>query len=449
MTTVTEQTAALICEFGTRSPPDEAIYQSKLAIRDCLGVTLAGFDEPVAKIIRSMALEVASSPQATIWGTTHRMSALDAALANGAAAHALDYDDHSRVMLSHPSAVLAPALIALAESRGLSGNKVLEAYILGFQVMTQIGRLFGPEAYEKSWHPTAIVGVMGSCAGAAYLLGLDHKSTMHAIGIAASEASSIKKNFGSMTKPLHIASAARKGIWAAQLAANGLTAGSHALDGQFGFFENFHGCLPVLPPDADWNMPLEILATGVVYKQYPCCGGLHALIDNAITLRDVHRIEPVAIEYVECRLHPSRVLYLDRPNASEGLDAKFSIQYCVAAALLEGRIRLNDFTAESVARPAARALMKCVRVVGDGNLAAFGSATTVRMKDGRSFTEASTAPRGAPELPLTEDDLRRKFIDCATEMLGAQHAAEAATALMHIDRFGQASEIAAALVPQS
>jgi len=448
MTTVTEQTAALICEFGTRPLPEEAIYHSKLAVRDCLGVALAGFDEPVAKIVRATALETAGTPQATIWGTTHRIPALDAALANGAAAHALDYDDHSRAMLSHPSAVLAPALIALAESRGLSGRKLLEAYILGFQVMTQLGRLFGPEAYEKSWHPTAIMGVMGSCAGAAYLLGLDNGSTMHAIGIAASEASSVKKNFGSMTKPLHIASAARKGIWAAQLAANGLTAGPHALDGRFGFFENFHGRSPVLAPDADWSTPLEILAAGVVYKQYPCCGGLHALLDNAITLRERHGIDPAAIEDVECRVHPSRVLYLDRPNATEGLDAKFSIQYCVAAALLEGRVRLNDFTAESVARPAARALMKRVRIVGDGSLAAFGSVTTVCMKDGRRFTDASPAPKGAPELPLTEDDLRRKFVDCATAMLGAQRATEAGTALMDIDRFDRASEIAAALAPR-
>ncbi|HEV7799868.1 MAG TPA: MmgE/PrpD family protein, partial [Burkholderiales bacterium] len=231
MTSITENAARLICDFEGAAIPQAALDAATVAIRDCIGVALAGYDEPVSRIVRDATLTPSCPADASVWGSTRKTSLLDAALINGTAAHALDYDDQNRSMLGHPSSVLVPALFAIGEAEALSGRRILEAYVLGLQMMARLGRIFGARGYEKSWHPTAVMGVIGSCASAAYLHGLSYNTTLNAIGIAASEASSIKKNFGSMVKPLHVGSASRKGIWAARLAQHGLTANPQALDG--------------------------------------------------------------------------------------------------------------------------------------------------------------------------------------------------------------------------
>ena len=167
---------------------------------------------------------------------------------------------------------MTAALLPLAESLKLPGRKLLEAYVVGLEAMARIGRIFGMQAYDRSWHPTAVLGVLGAAAGASYLLRLDHAQTVNAIGIAASEASGLKKNFGSMTKSVHAGSAARKGVWAAQLARRGLAADPAALEGKFGFCDMFNDMPePREPADAS-TRALDIMAAGLVFKQYPCCG---------------------------------------------------------------------------------------------------------------------------------------------------------------------------------
>lgn len=432
MASLTEGTAKLICSFAGVAIPEEALYRSKLGIMDCIGVALAGSQEPVGRIMREYARSAGGRPEASVWGTVDKISAAEAALVNGAMAHALDYDDVNRPTLGHPSAVLAPALFAMVEKLQLPGRKLLEAYVVGLEVMGRLGRIFGPEAYDKSWHATPIFGVLGACAGGCYLLRLDPEQTASAIGIAASEAAGLKKNFGSMMKPLHAGSAARKGIWAALLAQMGITADAQALDGTYGYMEMFHG--KPYDPDAmnDLDRPPEILASGLGFKQYPCCGGLASVVDNMLTLRQQHGLTPQLVQAIECRVHPNRITYLDRPQAREPLEAKFSIQYCAATALLHGKLGLEHFVGENLTRPETHAIMSRVRITPTEEFGGFGSEVKVRTADGREFSGTQPESKGSPTFPLSEAEILAKFVDCAMTTLSSARANQAGAALMSI-----------------
>ncbi len=338
--------------------------------------------------------------------------------------------------------------VALAGSREPVGKIMLEGYIIGLEVMAKLGRIFGPQAYERSWHPTAVLGVMGACASMSYLLRLSYEQTLNAIGIAASEASGIKKNFGSMTKPLHAGSAARKGLWAALLAEKGLTADAQALDGTFGFFEMFDGKAKYPAAVEDSGERLDILESGLIFKQYPCCGGLHSLLDNIISLRQKQGIAPEQVDAIECRVHPQRIAYLDRPHVEEGLEAKFSIQYCVATALTHGKVGFTHFSKESVLQRETQALMKKVRITPTEDLGGFGSELIVRTSDGREFSSRLLEAKGSPNFPLTESELLQKFVDCAMMTMSASRAEKAGEALMSIETESNLGNIARWLCPK-
>ena len=434
MESVTEKVAEFVSGFEGENLPPEAIHKSKRAVLDCLGVALAGCQEPVSQILRESVTETHSKGEASIWGTKDKVCSMDAALVNGAMSHALDYDDINRHCLGHPSAILVPTVFAVAERIRSSGRKLLEGYIVGLEVMAKLGEIFTVEAYEKSWHPTSVVGVMGASASASYLLRLSAEQTANALGIAASEASGIKKNFGTMVKPFHAGSAARKGIWAALLARNGLVANAQALDGKFGFFEMFKGSGPYdLKPLEGLGRSLEITSAGLVVKQYPCCGGLHSALDALMEIRQKGNIRPEEVEEVECKVDPRRIAYLNRPEIRSGLEAKFSYQYCMATGLLEGRIGLSHFPEEVVVRPEVRSLMGRVRLIpGEGF--GFASEVTIRTSDKKVFSKTMPEAKGSPTFPLTEAEVLQKFLDCTSHLLNKDQAKRAAETIMNLEQ---------------
>src|SRR5438874_10038705 len=217
------------------APPDHARQAAARALVDTVGVMLAGASEPCARSVQDIVAQESSGRQCTVLGTPQRASATGAALANGTAAHAHDYDDMCFVSLAHPSAPLVAAGLAVAELAGATGRALLEAYVVGFEIEARLGRAMNPRHYQRGWHCTSTLGTMGAAAAASRLLGLQIVQTGHALAIAASEASGLKENFGSMVKPLHAGLAARNGVVAARLAASGMTASASAPDGPQGF----------------------------------------------------------------------------------------------------------------------------------------------------------------------------------------------------------------------
>lgn len=445
---LTASIAQFVSGFDGAQLEAAALTRAKHGVLDAIGVALAGIDEPVSKVMLAYAAELPAQTGATIWGSARTVALTEAALINGTLAHALDYDDMNRSMLGHPSSVLTAGLLPLAESLHLPGRKLLEAYVVGLEAMARVGRIFGFKAYDRSWHPTAVLGVLGVAAGAGYLLRLNAAQTVNALGIAASEASGIKKNFGAMMKSVHAGSAARKGVWAAQFAQRGLAADAAALEGKFGFCDMFNEMpAPQEPADAAAR-GLDIMAAGLVFKQYPCCGGLHTLLDIMLDLRAQQGLQPADVVQIECGLHPQKVAYLDRPAPTENLAAKFSVQYCVAVALLNGKVGLADFNDSIIFEAQRRDLMKKIHIVSREDFGSFECAVAVRKKDGSTVSGRMPEARGSIRNPLSEAELLAKFEDCAAVVLGATQARAAGAALLAIDRTADVAQLVEALCPR-
>jgi 2-methylcitrate dehydratase PrpD len=327
--------------------PPEAVYWAKAGILDTVGATLAGAIDPAATIVQQ-TLPEAPGPS-LVYGTDRRTTPMDAALANGTAAHALDFDDASNTLGGHPSVPILPALFALADETGAGGKDFITAYVAGFETECKLSMGVNFYQYEHGWHPTSTLGVFGAAAACAHLLGLDDEGTATALGIAASLASGIKSNFGSMVKPLHVGQCARNGLFAALLARNGFTASPVAFEHKQGYFEVFNGsgnydASKILPA---WANPLDIVSPGIAVKQYPCCGSTHPAIDATLALTRAHHLQPEQIERIESWTHPRRLNHTNRPDPQTPEDAAFSVQYCVARAIVDGKVLVDHFEEDS------------------------------------------------------------------------------------------------------
>ncbi|MCC7485706.1 MAG: MmgE/PrpD family protein [Burkholderiales bacterium] len=420
--------AERVCALAYESFPPQAHQWSKVAVLDTLGVALAGASEDAPRIVEAVLGAPAAAGPCLVLGGARRAAALDAALINGTAAHVLDYDNTARSMGGHVSAVMVPALLAAAEARGLAGRDLLLAHAAGYEVGAAIGRCVNPRHSVKGWHPTATLGVFAVAAGAARLLGLDVARTETALALATSLAAGTKSNFGTMTKPLHAGQCARGGLMAALLAEKGFTANPAAFEHKQGFFRVFGGADPYDPSRAlaGWG-EWEIVAPGASYKLYPCCYSTHSAIQAALNLVRRHGpFEPAALARVESRTHERALAHTDRPNPESPLAAKFSVQYCVSRALLEGRVVLEHFEGEAWRDPTVQAVLRRVSATAyTGKLHdeddPFDAEVTVTLADGRRLTEKVDRPLGRTSAnPIAPGHIKAKFEDCAARVLAPQ-----------------------------
>lgn len=418
-----------IAEFITAGRvPGEARQRAAIALRDTVGVILAGAPEAAAKIIRR-TLVPESQGSCRVLGTAERASASDAALANGVAAHAHDYDDMCFVSLAHPSCALVPSILAAGELTGASGSAVLDAYIAGFELECRLGLVMNPRHYhERGWHCTSSIGTLGAAAAAARLLGLDAPSTVHALGIAASLACGLKENIGSMVKPLHAGVAARNGVMAARLAKAGFLASEQSIDGPQGYLVAMDSQKPpsaLVDATADLGTRWEILDSGITVKLYPSCAATHPPLDALLGLKRRHNIaaEDIAAIDVEVDSMTPRLLIHSRPATA--LEAKFSMPFCAAAAMVFGHPTLDIFQVEKIHDPRIQTLLPLVamRANPDFDAAAPLSQANVslRLKDGRTVSERADGARGYPGR-LTDDEVNTKFLACAQRSLGHRTA---------------------------
>ena len=425
--TILEQIAERIVSFDLKAITPQAIMLSRTAIIDTLGVTLAGAIEPcTTNLLRTPG--VASAPGiCTIFGTSQKTSALDATFINGTASHALDYDDFSQPMGGHQSAPLVAPLMAVAEERGASGLQLIQSYVVGIETEIRLARAVNFYHYDKGWHPTATLGVFGAAAAAGHLLGLSAKKQAIALAIAASFASGIKANFGTMVKPLHVGQSARNGLLAALMADAGYDANPEALEHHQGFFNAFNGKGNY---DAklifeNWANPLEVLSPSMGLKQFACCGSTHPAVTMALQLRQEETFSPQDIEKVDILPHRRRLPHTNNPDPQTPLAAKFSVQYAVARALVNGAVRLDDFEGEAHFDSNVREIMAKTTAMPhpdmpDDSPDQFGAEVIVALKDGRTVARRinSLVGRGG-DYPLTSDELWEKFNDCAKRVLPA------------------------------
>jgi 2-methylcitrate dehydratase PrpD len=438
---VIEQLAAYAATESFDKLPGAAVRAARRAILDTLGVTLAGSVEITAEHVRALVAHRRGSDEATLVGAPARASVEDAALANGTAAHALDYDDLHQSLSGHPSVPVLPAAQALAERQHLSGAALITALVVGVEIEAKLGRAMNPGLYEVGWHATSTLGVFGAAAAASNLLGLPAERTAQALAIAASMASGIKANFGTDCKPLHAGHAARCGLEAALLASAGFTGNPRALEHGDGFGSTYGaGGKPA------WDLattglgtPHEIVDPGVGVKRFPACASTHQALDATLALAEEHAIAAAAVEAVECAVHymaPHQLIY-DR--AETPLQGKFSMPYCVSVALLDGGVGFAQFTDERVGRADVQALMPRVRMVVHPDqttrdcLPTRFSEVTIALRDGRRLRRRVHQAKGQPGNPLTDAELTAKFRDCAARALPADRAESILTAVQRLE----------------
>jgi 2-methylcitrate dehydratase PrpD len=461
-----EETMTTLCAIAGRIAatsyddlPPEAVHWAKVAILDTVGVTLAGSRETGIRIIEHVTNRGAASGECMIIGGERRAAALDAALVNGAAAHALDYDDASDALGGHPSAVILPGLLALGETANADGRRFLAAYVTGFETAARIGRGVNFHHSDKGWHATSTIGIFGAAAACCHLLALTPERIAHALGLAASLAAGIGANFGTMTELLHVGHCARDGLLAALLAQQGFTANPAAFDHPQGFGAVFNG-MPDFDTAAmlrDWGQPFDIVTPGVAIKRYPCCGSIHSALDAMLALREAHGLASGDVERVDSWTHPRRLVHTDRPNPQTAIEARASAQYCLARALRDGAVGLDHFTESAHQDPEIRRLMRRIHLAPHPEMAMtgnngfggpFGGEVRIFLKCGRVLSARVDRPLGrGSDRPLPEDAVRAKFAECAGRVLSAAAVSDLYRMLCRLETLDTLRTAMAAMTP--
>ncbi|MBX3651885.1 MAG: MmgE/PrpD family protein [Burkholderiales bacterium] len=437
-----------INELQYSSLPAEAVHWAKVGILDTVGVTIAGAHEPATRIV--LGVSGSASGPSLVFGHARRIGALDAALVNGTASHALDFDDCNNTLGGHPSAPILPALFALADETGATGKDFIAAYVAGFETECKLSMVVNFHQYTKGWHPTTTIGVFGGAAACAHLLKLSVEQTATALSIAASLAAGVKSNFGTMTKPLHVGHCARSGLFAALLARDGFTAGALAFEHKQGYFEVFNGAgnydaSKALPA---WANPLDITRPAIAIKSYPCCGSTHPAIDCMLELVQKHKLKPEQVARIDSWTHARRLEHTNRPDPQSDLDAKFSVQYTLARALKDRTVKLEHFEGTNWQDPATRAILPKIHVApytteqfpADQH---FGAEVKVTLTDGRVVSTRTDQALGrSVDKPLPAEMLKAKFDNCAARALSADNVARLYAAIQDFENAKDVREVA-------
>lgn len=409
------------CADASDRHGERAFARARNAVIDTISCIVLGADHEATRAVRRAVARWGGGASAAA-GAERLVAAPWAALVNGVAAHAHDFDDHELVGITHPSAVMVPALAALAEERGAGARAVLDAYVVGFEVITRVAQAVNMSLYHRGWHATSTIGTLGAAAACARLLRLGPEAAAAAIGMATSMAAGSNAQFGTTAKPVHAGLAAKSGIVAACLAEAGVRSASTVLDAPRASFLALYpdsGAKGFAEPLAALGTPLAIDATGPVVKLYPCCSFIHRAADGIVDLRREHALHPDMVETVDIATPARNLDVLKFPDPRSETEARFSMQYCAAIVLLTGGLTVADFTPAALGRPAVRALMRRIDVAGHAGGIDDPDTVTIALKDGRRVGKTVAHARGEPELPLTQDDVRSKFETCAASLAPA------------------------------
>lgn len=422
---ITRRLAEFAAGLRYEAIPPDAVELARIGLADCLCCMLAGVSTGPARTLLDCIRAEGGVGEASVVGTTMRVPASAAAWVNGTAAHSLDFDDINAAMLGHPSAAVLPAVLAIAEKFRVRGSDMLAAYVAGLETAARLGTLVNPRHYALGWHTTVSLGTIAAAVASAHLMRLDVGQIRTAIGVAASHAGGLRINFGTDTKPFHAGMAARSGVVSAQLALAGMTACQAALDGERGLLAMMSGRTPLDADTSGFFGPatgLEILRSGLTIKQHACCGTAHTAIDALLGILERDDIPADRVAGIECRINslaPSILVY-DLPSTVA--EARFSMRYCLATALVDRACGLPQFTPARMQEPELRSAMQRITVAVDPELPTdvgglTAAVVTIRLTSGESLTRRVDHPVGSPHWPLDAHALRRKFTTCASVVL--------------------------------
>jgi 2-methylcitrate dehydratase PrpD len=407
--------ARFSCGFAADRLSPARLRQVGRAVVDTVGVALAGRAEPVSKVVWGYVRGRAGCAAAsTAWGRSAALPVEDAALYNGVAGHVLDFDDVTSPLRGHPSIALLPPLLALAQARGLDGTRLAGAYVVGFEVMVRLARAMVQDHYARGWHATTTLGGIGAAVACCHLLGLTESQTVNAIGLAVAQASGSRISFGSMAKSFQAGHCGASAARAAVLAELGADGAPDALDGTGGFTHLYGQGEDLSQVLADLGQPdLELDRSGIEIKKYPMCYAAHRCIDGILDLRVERGLHADAVRAIHVTSNQRGMVPLIHDRPQTGLEGKFSMQYAMAAALLDGHVRLSSFTDEAVRRPAVQNLMrKVTRAEAEGPQTPRWNRLDITLASGEVLHKEIRELRGSSACPLTDEELRDKWRDC-------------------------------------
>jgi 2-methylcitrate dehydratase PrpD len=420
---LTQELGRFVANLSFEKLPAEAIEIARTGFIDTIATMIAGAHDEAPQLLRK-GLQPALGA-ASLYFSGETATAPEAAWINGTAGHALDYDDVG--CRGHVSTVLVPAILAEAETLGLGGHEMFAAYVAGYETWAELSRRDPGHHHRKGWHPTGIFGAIGAGAACANLRRLDPARATMAIALSASQAGGIMANFGTMTKPFHAGRAAHAGLVSARLAEPGFTAASDALEHPQGFLS---AVSPDGDPDRDGPCPAfgedwHILKQRLSIKKYPACYCTHRALDGMLDLLAQRPLKPADIARITVAISDTHALILRNHQPQTGLEAKFSMQFAMAAAVISRRAGLGEYTDEFVRRPEVQDLMRRVSITTNQDYdpvqvgASVYDQITVALTNGETvLSEKVRRARGHAELPLGEAELFDKFRAC----LDAGHA---------------------------
>jgi 2-methylcitrate dehydratase PrpD len=423
---------------------DEVSAEARALARQCVldyvAVTLAGAGEPLTTIMLAELAEQGGAAQATVFLHGGRLPTLSAALLNGAAAHALDYDDVNLAMPGHPSVAILPALLALAEATHASGADLLTAFVAGYELACRAGRLVAPAHYDAGFHATGTIGAFGAAAACAHLLGLDGERTAHALGIAGTQAAGLRSLFGTMCKPFHAGKAAANGLLAARLAQRGFTARPDVLECEQGFARthsaDFDTDAALAPP------PLGLYLRANLFKYHAACYLTHAAIEAARKLKAEHAIAPEQVKSVRIRVDRGCAGVCNIAEPATGLEAKFSLRFTMALALAGADTsRLSVFADDVAGEPALNRLRDKVTVEFASGWPITLTEVEIVLADGRMVAARHDAGIPAPDVDEQGRRLAEKFDALVAPLVGAERAAALRDKIARLDEVADVGEL--------
>jgi len=444
-----ERTRALV-DFATGTAssdvPDDVLEESRRCLLDHLGLAIGASQEPAVAIARRQAQVLGGEGQAHALGTGMKLRVTDAALVNGIAAHAFDFDDTHIPTILHPTTPLYAAGAAVAQWRGSSGRDLLAAHALGYEVSARVSLALYPEHYDVGWHMTGTTGPLASATASARLLGLDPEAAVHCLGIAATQASGHREHFGSMTKPFHAGHAASAGVLAALLAGDGFTAGPDPLEGRRGMFAVMSTRSTPEDLTDDLGSRWEVFRNGV--KPYACGVVTHPVIDSVRRLVTDNGLAVDDVEAIDLQVHPLVPELTGKTEPRTGLEGKFSVTFACAVAMIDGAAREKQFSDANVVRADIRALMARMRLQPSADVEHTQAVATARTRDGREVTARIEHATGTPENRIDDDELSSKFHDLVDPVLGVQQASRLRALVRDVGRADSLDELFEATVPQ-
>ena len=445
MSGVTQRLARFVATARWNDIPSEVRHQAKRSLMNFFAVALAGCRTgPVEMALRSLT-QFSGGSQATIVGRSERIDALSAAFLNAAGANVHDYcDTHVRTVI-HPTAPVAPALLALAELRQVDGADFLLAFILGNEIQARIGLAISPSHYNRGWHITSTCGVFGAASGAGKLLGLDEQQMVWALGTGATQSAGLCECLGTAAKSVSVGNAARNGLWSALLAEKGFDGPPEPLAGVQGYFHALAETPDLSLVTAGLGESWEIMATS--YKPYPCGFVIHPVLDCVL---DWQRDHP-ATEVTRVVVHGNPLLGVraDRPDVSTGRESQVSVQHAVAVALVTGQAGIDQFTDASVRDPRVRALRSKVELVRDDAFATIAAAIDITTADGRFHRMQQKAARGSDANPMSDRDLEHKLRSAAAGWDSRHDIAPLIEAIWALDQSADVSGLASLAMPNN